>query len=192
MGGMNWPVIPAPATETVPTVPSPHAEPIRVTKLCRIRWNGTRAAFTGAGVNICYEAVDVAQCGAGLSHPVPDPAGCRCGFHAMKVADRHRQSWVMTAELYGRVIEHRDGWRAQKQRVIDVTPPTMCLSGCGTPLRGYAVYGGHVCGWCVNCLPRVVMPGYRLGFGAIQAAVVTLEEIQQSLAPVELVKPERS
>jgi hypothetical protein len=82
-----------------------------------------------------YGVEDVAKCGLGQPHHVPDP-GCLCGFYA------HRDgvtspawTWgrepfdiyaLLEVELYGRVVEGSQGLRAEKQRVLSVTVRAAC------------------------------------------------------------------
>lgn len=66
----------------------------------------------------------------------PDPA-CRCGFygvpyHALDVLDRFRsygQRVRLQVEFSGRVIEHERGYRAERQRILQVDRPT--CGACG-------------------------------------------------------------
>jgi hypothetical protein len=62
------------------------------------------------------------------AHPSDDnnipSENCSCGFYAVKT---HRglspDSWLMKVRLYGRVIEYTEGYRAEKQNILEIWPP---------------------------------------------------------------------
>lgn len=67
---------------------------------------------------------------------------CQCGFYAWKTTQGAHEYMkgipdgyvLMQVELFGRVIQHENGYRAQSQRVLGVQVPSTC-SGllCGQP-----------------------------------------------------------
>lgn len=68
-----------------------------------------------------FAVEDEATCKIGRRHRAPAP-GCTCGFYALNekppLAVRATSGeWLLEVELYGRVIAHRLGYRAQYQRV---------------------------------------------------------------------------
>jgi len=36
------------------------------------------------------------------------------------------RSWLLRVEFSGRIVEHEHGWRAERQRVLDVVAPATC------------------------------------------------------------------
>src|SRR5690606_31567838 len=78
--------------------------------------------------------VEDARCARSKEHghvTPPDPA-CRCGFygvpyHALDVLDRFRhygQQVRLQVEFSGKVIEHERGYRAERQRILQVDRTT--------------------------------------------------------------------
>lgn len=65
---------------------------------------------------------DIAKCGIGRDHRPPYP-NCTCGFYAMKVRPDWPGEAVAEVELFGVVIEHEKGWRAERQRIISIELP---------------------------------------------------------------------
>lgn len=132
------------------------SEPIRARKLAwivrltdphlpeRERWG-----FQGASVgNIAFyrpESRSVCLL-TGTHHDAPQP-DCTCGFYAVKrVTGDHRTAGFFVAldvDLYGRVIRHTAGWRAEKQRVIKVTIGSICAL-CGTRKATCLGFSGRV------------------------------------------------
>lgn len=132
---------------------SRRAEPITAWKRADIVARNGNVCFEGIGMDQPYAAVDTATCGGDTEtdagHLIPDPTGdCRaCGFYAM--ADRldlcdcgcvcggSHMAGVATleVELYGRVIRHSRGYRAQHQRVLAAWIDTAC-GRCDDPATG--------------------------------------------------------
>jgi hypothetical protein len=82
-----------------------------------------------------YRLVDNARCEREKEHESP-VSGCDCGFYAMKerfraefLLERWRQLVLLKVELYGRIIEHRDGYRAQEQEITSMLVPARCSKG---------------------------------------------------------------
>jgi hypothetical protein len=79
-----------------------------------------------------YEVSGKATCDRELKHPAPAEE-CRCGFYAFgneKDAKRARETFqtgtLIEAEPWGRIIEHRLGWRAEEQTITKVTINKQC------------------------------------------------------------------
>lgn len=102
-----------------------------------------------------YHPVDTMECLAELGHESPQ-LDCTCGFHAFwDVAQAHR-AWrahrntaLLLVEGYGTVIEHEDGWRAQRQEVLQVVLPPRC-SWCRRAADGVASSPNEDL-WQVSC-----------------------------------------
>lgn len=64
------------------------------------------------------------------THKAPDP-GCSCGYYAFKtpaLVERHQpHSAIYQVELFGLVIEHELGYRAERILVAGLTRPELCL-----------------------------------------------------------------
>lgn len=104
--------------------------------------SGATPTFTGL-LGKEYGTSATMTCLAKPQHDVVD-AACSCGFHAFYVQDRavvewHRvaESVLLLVEGYGRAIQHRHGWRAQKQEVVHVYLPPRCR-WCRRPAAGLA------------------------------------------------------
>ncbi|MFO7777078.1 MAG: hypothetical protein R6V28_01870 [Nitriliruptoraceae bacterium] len=116
-------------------------EPIRAVKRAHVRLSpdGTEATLTGLTAGSRYEVNAQATCPRGC--PTPSPT-CRCGFYAMRSDVESRQlsqesSWARRAdplsvrldvELSGVVLEYELGYRAERQRVLEVGVPDRCVA----------------------------------------------------------------
>lgn len=117
-----------------------------------------RAAITekplrlyGVGMHAAYLPEDTAKCLKHLTHMAPEQ-GCSCGFYAMDKkmlghlgAEYNQGCADLEVELYGRVIRHRDGYRAQHQRVLGVHLDPACHI-CGRQATHLAPYRFGVIG----------------------------------------------
>jgi hypothetical protein len=90
--------------------------------------------FTGYAFGT-YHLNDSARCEKGRGHEAPSK-NCQCGFYAMKTRDRAEyllERWrslvLLKVEFYGRIIEHRDGLRAEEQEVTTMFIPRRCSKG---------------------------------------------------------------
>jgi hypothetical protein len=198
-------LLPLPGSgKLLPLVGSPHTGPIRVRKVCRLVWAGDKAWFMGAAAPVEYGPEARAVCarkamGFGTTwtgcpptrslpdHEAPYPE-CTCGFYAMKEPQADSAYWQLTSELYGRVIEHRAGWRGERQRVISVRAPMRCWGCAASRELHYVPDGSGVLGaWCHGCIyitPYTYMSGNVYPGGERQP--VALEEVRRVLAPVEV------
>ena len=164
-------------------------DPIRVFKLAKLVWADGRIRFMGVGLNIPYDAETAAMCGIknghaffwgssnkygfdpSADHDVPDPR-CTCGFHgvASKDADEIQGDYAsarfvrIEAELYGRVVRHERGYRAEHQRVLSVSIPRRCRAylvcpggiaeqGCTNTPTGLRIDAGEVIASCAEHAP---------------------------------------
>jgi hypothetical protein len=116
-------------------------EPLLAVKRAHVRLSpdGTEATLTGLTAGSRYAADARATCPRGC--PVPDPS-CRCGFYAMRGDPESRQlpheaAWARRAEplsvrldveLSGVVLEYELGYRAERQRVLEVGIPDRCVA----------------------------------------------------------------
>ncbi len=115
-------------------------EPILAVKRAHVRLSpeGDEATLTGLTAGSRYAVDATAHCPRGCPEPRPT---CRCGFYAMRsdVESRnlpHEASWArrseplsvrLDVELSGVVLEYDLGYRAQRQRVIEVGIPDRCV-----------------------------------------------------------------
>jgi hypothetical protein len=85
-------------------------------------------------------------------HGRPDPDNS-CGFYAWKAdSDLPWQvgTWLLEVDLYGTVIEHESGYRAQKQRVLSISPVPGFLCDEPTSLS-VDRDSGHLTALCPAC-----------------------------------------
>jgi hypothetical protein len=131
---------------------STRVDPIRARKLAFVD-AGEHPGFVGIGRGVRYSADDVALCAHGFHFVAHEPPElhCGCGFYAQSEPDSWdvkvhavsgRELPVQIAhldvELYGRVIRHERGWRAQRQRVLAVVFAPTCPCGAhATVLSSY-------------------------------------------------------
>jgi hypothetical protein len=79
-----------------------------------------------------YPVSDVSSC---LTSDHPSPAfECRCGFHAYRRRsdaeerlNRRFNAVLLRVGLYGSLVEHSSGWRAEQQDVLSIHLPARCL-----------------------------------------------------------------
>ncbi|MBU6201946.1 MAG: hypothetical protein KJS90_08110 [Acidobacteria bacterium] len=107
--------------------PEIRATPLEAYKLARLALDDGTVRFAPlnhrSGVHATYENPGTAVCAEGHHHDAPAKE-CSCGFYA--VADREelwRLGWqtfetpTLRVLLYGRIVEHRHGYRAARQHV---------------------------------------------------------------------------
>lgn len=108
-------------------------EPIRAWKRAKVtREADGKLTFNGMSYGK-YGVEAVAKCEVNAlyptlmsSHPAPDES-CTCGFYAVKERPTPVAGYaVLEVELYGKVIPHKLGYRAEKQRVLSVTAVPSC------------------------------------------------------------------
>jgi hypothetical protein len=91
----------------------------------------------------------------GRWHERPDRNDGHCGFYAWKPGQPFPWTvgtWLLEVDLYGRVVEHERGYRAQKQRVLRISP--VPDSFCEPPfMLSYQPGDGHVTAVCAACPP---------------------------------------
>ena len=123
--------------------------------------------FTGSPVAYAPEAEMTCLCGyaerpvfmgaprSGRWHERPEPKDGHCGFYAWKLGRPFpwtAGTWLLEVDLYGRVIEHEHGYRAQKQRVLRISPVPEPL--CEPPFSlSYRPGDGLVTAVCAACPP---------------------------------------
>jgi hypothetical protein len=174
--------------------------PLRVNKLLRVHWDGSKTWFTGDSCSVRYTADDVAGCYPDQMYPgrvSPRPAvegdhlvphrDCSCGFHAQTQNQTQNQtqyqvisgSWGATVELFGHIVEHEVGWRASRQRVLSVMFPKRCFA-CGRGSCPLGLYSSSVssevnafCGHHGNPFPY-------------QGTALSLTQLRGALSPVEI------
>lgn len=118
-------------------------ETIRAFKLAYLILDGTRPRFCGIGQGSDhrYGVEEVAVCvrRTYLSYrfdyeedhcaSIPNPSHT-CGFYAVpEPPEAGDHAVVLEVELYGTVIVHEHGYRAEKQRVLSVRVARQCASG---------------------------------------------------------------
>lgn len=97
----------------------------------------------------------------GRWHERPEPGDGHCGFYAWKLGQPFpwtAGTWLLEVDLYGRVIEHERGYRAQKQRVLRISPVPEPF--CEPPFAlSYQPGDARVTAVCAACPPPQV-PGH--------------------------------
>jgi hypothetical protein len=150
-------------------------EPLRGVKAGRVTVLGDGVAFTalhagavrGASVPYRPQAEMACLCGHAESpsflgvhrsprwHEHPEPGNGHCGFYAWKpdqLFPWQAGTWLLDVDLYGRVVEHERGYRAQKQRVLRISPVPGVF--CEPPFSlSYLPADGHVTATCPACPP---------------------------------------
>jgi hypothetical protein len=100
---------------------------------------------------------------SGRWHERPEPKDGHCGFYAWKTGRRFpwaAGTWLLEVDLYGRVIEHEHGYRAQKQRVLRISPVPDPF--CEPPFSlSYRQGDGRVTTACAACPPSQT-PGHPI------------------------------
>jgi hypothetical protein len=96
-------------------------------------------------------------------HERPEPGDGHCGFYAWKPGQPFpwtAGTWLLEVDLYGRVIEHERGYRAQKQRVLRISPVPEAI--CEPPfILSYQPGEGRVTASCAVCPPPLA-PGHHV------------------------------
>lgn len=129
--------------EEVP-VPHPSDEPIRAYRRAQLVVDNGRVCLAPIYLAGTFPAAGTdARCHAGGTHPVPEP-GCVCGWYSTatragldRALDGPYSHWAdLTVELSGKVVVHKNGYRAEHQRVLDVTLAAWCVH-CGAVTGTY-------------------------------------------------------
>lgn len=117
-------------------------DPFAAWKRSPLRYVDGGVRFGAASWNkVAYGADAVASCLRGFNHDAPDP-GCSCGFYGIKpglLEPQGRFNWSFSTvrvevEFLGLVVVHERGYRAERQRILRVTPEAKCSSpGCLRP-----------------------------------------------------------
>lgn len=104
-------------------------EPIKAWKLADLVVTDEGVKLRGVGYRVSYGPNDQAKCNPGYqvtasSHAVPE-ASCTCGFYALRSREEalnagYSAHAVLEVELFGKVIKHERGYRAERQRVLAV------------------------------------------------------------------------
>ena len=152
--------------------PEPVAEAIPGVRALRVRTDGTLLTVNNrvlAAEPTCPAICDTTLRGyreRDTGHEVP-AWDCSCGFYALSSEHSRRldpREWWAPVTLWGRVIEHENGWRAQYQRIDALCAPTSCR-GCAQAASVLATgetSHGVLMGWCGKCttagLRRVEAP----------------------------------
>lgn len=116
-------------------------EAIRAWKVAKLIVSNGRLMFMPLAHGWPYGIETVAHCDSSRNYPwssnplpphvVPE-ASCSCGLYALKDRDEaerdSHQRVLLEVELYGSVVVHESGYRAEKQRVLCVWVPRRCAS----------------------------------------------------------------
>jgi hypothetical protein len=156
-------------------------EPLRGVKAGWVAVLPAGVAFTALhaghtpGSPVAYAPQDEMQCLCGYAeqpsvmgvrrsgrwHRSPEPGDGHCGFYAWKPGQPFpwtAGTWLLEVDLYGRVIEHERGYRAQKQRVLRISPVPEPF--CEPPFTlSYRQGDGRVTAACIACPPPAA-PGH--------------------------------
>lgn len=106
---------------------------------------------------------------------------CSCGYYALQTLRRDAlERWSADVELWGRVIEHEWGWRAQYQRLVRIyAPGTCCIDGCCAaaellvrhPIGDlFASCGNHQSAWECVPAPASLLADPRITWGNVDPA----------------------
>lgn len=95
--------------------------------------SGDKLVFRSLTTNFTFGKQAIASCNKHYDHTAPD-LNCTCGFYAVP-ADKltsytFSDTVTLLVELSGKIIEHEEGFRAQKQQVCEVK---IKKCGCGKP-----------------------------------------------------------
>jgi hypothetical protein len=136
------------------------ADGVAFTPLHAGRASGRTVAYTPQAVMTClcgFAAPSIIM-GARRSprwHEHPVPGDGNCGFYAWKPGQPFQWTtgtWMLDVDLYGRVVEHEHGYRAQKQRVLRISPVPGAF--CEPPFSlSYGADDGHITAACPSCPP---------------------------------------
>lgn len=159
--------------------------------------------FTGRFANVNYGVEATAICaGRGWAasyheccaapedagrHPAPHP-DCSCGFHAHLHGPQMcctGPGWLFEVELHGKVVEHEDGYRAQRQRVLSVTPSSTCALCIERTAEVFAAYDGKVRAVCAMCT-AIPMFSYPLPGTARYPQSLSRARLAARIAPAVL------
>lgn len=140
-------------------------EPIKGFKLANVRFSSGRYMFLALRGHSSYGIEGTASCervslsGFGTTafgEPHAAPAvGCRCGFYAVpEPGDLYNTDYeylaapfLLELDLFGRVVVHEKGYRAEKQRVLSVKTQRRCYY-CAANASLLALMGDSVCPMC--------------------------------------------
>jgi len=163
------------APEAPPTAEPASDEPLCGVKLGRVSVLPEGVAFTplhagrASGKTVAYAPQAVMTCLCGLAEPSvimgarrsprwhehPVAGDGHCGFYAWKPGQPLQWTagtWLLDVDLYGRVVEHECGYRAQKQRVLRISPVPGAF--CEPPFSlSYSAEDGHITAACASCPP---------------------------------------
>lgn len=163
-------------------------EPLRGVKAGRVTVLASGVTFTALhaghdGSTVAYAPQDEMSCLCGYAelpgvmggrrsgrwHEHPEPDDGQCGFYAWKPGQPFpwaAGTWLLEVDLYGRVIEHERGYRAQKQRVLRISPVPGAF--CEPPFSlSYLPAEGHVTVACVACPPPSA-PGHPVSIDRLR------------------------
>lgn len=153
-------------------------EDIRAWKVANVDAGGV---FHGV-VRGTYAADDMSVCGRTKgAHPAPQ-LRCTCGFYAFKSRSKALEMWedtlataLLEVDLYGTIVEHERGFRAQSQVVLALHLPTRCRH-CLRVADGVSVGAdGYYEVACSRCRDR------RGGITSEELAVLVGTEVQHTL-----------
>jgi len=124
--------------------PELYAEPVKAYKLARLCLVGGVVKLSPlnhrGGEVATYENPGTATCAEGHQHRAP-VLSCSCGFYAVgEREDLWRLGWhtletaTLEVSLYGKIVEHKHGWRGENQQVNHVEISGRCW-WCGEKAR---------------------------------------------------------
>lgn len=111
-------------------------------------WSAYDGYLRSLRSNARWRSTMTAVC-ADRGHPAPQH-WCECGLYAVKPAAHRRLAYwpgsaVGVVSVFGRVVEHENGYRAQHARVREVWVPDAIF--CGLDLRAYPGVTWHTYTW---------------------------------------------
>lgn len=135
-------------------------EPLRGYKQAKIVVVGKRAYFEPSVMSRAitqYGVEEESRCAYDHTHDRIPARHCWCGFYAYKskysVASYYNR---LSVDLFGRVIEHSEGYRAEYQRVLLVEIPSHCAM-CGSKATRIGTSSAHrvypLCSRCHFSIP---------------------------------------
>ena len=147
-----------------PDAPEPHllAEPIHALRALLVGKDGTLLTMNARVLKEGSEAP--AHCDKTLisvtqrqdDHEAPE-WDCTCGYYAVGCDNSillDARHWQAEVDLWGTVIEHGLGWRAQYHRITAIRAPRTCMLCARTAAMVLTLIEGCLVGWCGdNCSP---------------------------------------
>lgn len=143
-------------------------DPIVAHKVARIVKTGSGFSLAGAAYAVPpYRMTDVARhLGPNWRSSPHALETCTCGFYAVPSLRQALEvrRWLSTAEavlkveLYGKIVRHERGYRAEKQRVLEVTLWPLCRCNRAATSLWVSTVSPLLIPMCRACLDQLPLP----------------------------------